>query len=124
MADDDKKYNGWTNYETWNLALWMDNEQGSYNFWREQAQEAWEAADAPSANALLTGREPFTREEKAKIAISHTLKDHFEEQMADMLDASGQSGSMWADLLGAALSEVNWPEVAGNMIEGVNKGND
>ena len=23
-------YNGWTNYETWNVALWMDNDYGNY----------------------------------------------------------------------------------------------
>ena len=23
-------YNGWTNYETWAVKLWMDNEEGSY----------------------------------------------------------------------------------------------
>ncbi len=23
-------YNGWTNYETWNVNLWIDNEYGSY----------------------------------------------------------------------------------------------
>lgn len=27
MADG---YNGWTNYETWNMALWVDNEEGIY----------------------------------------------------------------------------------------------
>jgi len=25
-----KTYNGWTNYETWNVALWMDNDYGNY----------------------------------------------------------------------------------------------
>ena len=23
-------YNGWTNYETWNVALWMDYDYGNY----------------------------------------------------------------------------------------------
>ena len=23
-------YSGWTNYETWNVALWMDNDYGNY----------------------------------------------------------------------------------------------
>ena len=25
-------YNGWTNYETWNVALWLDNDYESYQF--------------------------------------------------------------------------------------------
>tara|TARA_Y100000015_G_scaffold33785_1_gene33912 strand:- start:199 stop:480 length:282 start_codon:yes stop_codon:yes gene_type:complete len=24
----DQLYNGWTNYKTWNVALWMNNDQG------------------------------------------------------------------------------------------------
>jgi hypothetical protein len=26
----DKSYNGWKNRETWNVALWLNNEQGYY----------------------------------------------------------------------------------------------
>ena len=27
-------YNGWTNYETWNVALWLDNDYESYQLAR------------------------------------------------------------------------------------------
>lgn len=27
----DNTYNGWANYETWNVALWMQNDQFVYN---------------------------------------------------------------------------------------------
>ena len=26
------KYNGWTNYETWNFKLWLDNDQDVHNY--------------------------------------------------------------------------------------------
>ena len=29
-----QEYNGWTNYETWNVALWLDNDYESYQFAR------------------------------------------------------------------------------------------
>lgn len=28
----DISYNGWENYETWNVALWINNEYGLYTF--------------------------------------------------------------------------------------------
>lgn len=30
MTNKDEKYNGWTNYETWNIALWCDNDEPTY----------------------------------------------------------------------------------------------
>ncbi len=30
----DNTYNGWTNYETWNVALWLGNDEGLYNLVR------------------------------------------------------------------------------------------
>lgn len=31
----DTTYNGWTNYETWNVALWINNDDGLYDIARE-----------------------------------------------------------------------------------------
>lgn len=28
---EDTTYNGWTNYQTWNVALWIGNVEGLYN---------------------------------------------------------------------------------------------
>ena len=33
-------YNGWPNYETWNVMLWMDNEEQAYKLYREHVRMA------------------------------------------------------------------------------------
>jgi hypothetical protein len=32
---DEQGYNGWSNYETWNVALWIDNDEGLNELARE-----------------------------------------------------------------------------------------
>lgn len=34
LLDTDTTYNGWTNYETWNAALWIGSDEGLYNIAR------------------------------------------------------------------------------------------
>ena len=39
----DQSYNGWTNYETWNVSLWLQNDEGLYNLALEYAQHGYNA---------------------------------------------------------------------------------
>ncbi len=86
-----KEYNGYPNYQTWNVSLWLDNEESTYNYVREVAGESdrwddeWEFAD--------------------------WLKEFTEEANPLSSDAS-----VYSDLLGHALSNVDYYEIADNIL--------
>ena len=115
-------YQGWTNYETWAVKLWLDNDEGSYRYCQEMAQEAYdETAEGTSAYACMTGTEIFTREERARYKLAEQLKEQHEEGASELLDAGQDSASVFSDLLNAALFEVNWNEVAESLLEDVDR---
>lgn len=95
-------YNGWTNRETWLVSIWIDNEQQSYNYWREQAAFH---RDQPSSS------EYWTREESAKFGLAADLRTYFGESNPLV----GQA-SFWNDLMVAALANVEWNEIAENLL--------
>lgn len=99
-----KEYNGWYNYETWATALWIDSDAGSQNYWRETATEILHRSKAERS---------FSKVERATLTLADELKVQIEEGAPDL------GASMYADLLGAALSEVNWQEIAENLIRGL-----
>ena len=104
----EKGYQGWTNYETWNVKLWIDNDQSSYNYWQDRAKEALKEAK-PS--------QYFTKEQEAVNMLREALKEAIEAQAEDMLENSNNQASCMADLLHSAVSEVNFQEIAKSLIE-------
>jgi hypothetical protein len=98
-------YNGWTNYETWVVNLWMDNEQGSQEFFRERAREIYDGPRNPY-------RDHMTREADAGLAFADWLRDHYDENIPEM-------PGVYGDLLGGALGAVNWNEIARHYIDAV-----
>jgi hypothetical protein len=52
----DISYNGWENYETWNVALWINNEEGLYHLAMEAGnyEDFMDCLEAVSFNDLST----------------------------------------------------------------------
>lgn len=113
----DAKYNGWTNYETWAVKLWIDNDEGSYTYWGEAAQEAWNDAEDKSPNQFMD------RPANARLILSERLKDEHDSQ-SDHPVFAASDGTVYADLLNAALGSVNWREIADALLEDVDKTDD
>jgi hypothetical protein len=81
-------YNGWANYPTWAVNLWLSNDEGLY-------QEA----------TAMT--ETWSRGDHPKIVLADRFKTWVRDGLAPDLGAS-----FAADLLGYALDQVDWLEIA------------
>jgi len=99
----DETYNGWKNYPTWAVALWIDNERDTYEKSRGVARNI--RAIAPQDENVASGI--WTVEETAKYRLADFLKLWVTDDLAPDLGAS-----FAADLLGYALDEVDWVEIA------------
>lgn len=108
------EYQGWSNYETWNVALWIYNDEGAYEMVKEWAAEGWKAAEKLSDRPY--GRTGFNREERAAYALADQIQELVEDGNPLASDAS-----MYSDMLSAAIGEVDWSEIAKGWIEEVEK---
>jgi hypothetical protein len=104
----DTRYNGWTNYETWAVKLWIDNDHGSYDFWNEQADEVIEECGDKFPNAFAD------EQANRRIMLASRLKEHHEEGAEQFM---ANQASVFADLMNSALGSVNWHEIAESLLE-------
>lgn len=102
----DQRYNGWTNYETWNWKLWIDNDAGSYHYWQGAAREA------------LADAEPlYDWEDKRAAAVRDLavqLQEDCESQVEDWMP---DQASAFADMLSGAIGRIEWREIAESLID-------
>lgn len=103
---EDQKYNGWSNYPTWCVNLWFQNEEGLYNLAQEMAEQAFADAEAT---------EYLTREEAASIELADVIKHWVEEQAGAVLP----DASMLSDLMQFAIDEADYREIADNWLQEV-----
>jgi hypothetical protein len=84
-----EQYNGWKNYETWLVALWIDNDGGA-DYWAERAAEFTDAYD---------------------------LEQEMEAYYTELAEQVIPSGGMFNDLFNSALREVCWYDIASHYFE-------
>ena len=91
-------YNGWKNYETWCVSLWIDNEEASYRHYRLQAREIQRAHEPEDQARELAG----------------LLKAETEEAASNL---GGVPGTVFADLIQSSLDNVDWEEIAQSILD-------
>ena len=80
-------YNGWTNWETWNVALWLGNE--------------------PGTSASLY--ELSNRKHNAPHVLADMLREQVNTWWHDLVELHElPSASMWTDLMVGTLQSVDW----------------
>jgi len=85
-------YNGWSNYETWCVHLWLTNEYDLYH------------------TVLTVARESSRPDE----ALDAWVRDYWPDwRNVEPNDLHG----MYSDLMGSALDRVDWTEVANAILE-------
>ncbi len=103
-AHDTERYQGWANYETWAVSLWLDNEESTYRYWRDEVKRHRKAA---STSPQVRGG-TWTAQEAARFNLADQLKK-------EVTDASPlHQPSLYTDLLLASLSGVDWLEIVDN----------
>ena len=103
------KYNGWSNYETWNFKLWLDNDQDVHNYIIDEIKKI---------KAIGYDAEAYE--------VSNFLRSYIDDNMPNLnVSTRSQSkyGSMcdkqgfYLDILNTALRCINTYEVAESYLE-------
>ena len=98
----DEGYNGYENYQTWAVCLWIDNEQSTQQWALDLARECLDSA--PEHQMV---REGFvTVEQRARYDLADLLQDELSEGAPDI------GNNVYSDLMHSAIARVNWDEVA------------
>ncbi len=98
-----EKYQGYSNYETFlMMEVGIKNERETQDFWLARASEQWQEPSR-TPDAVLS------RSEAARFSLADELREHFESASPA---ESGNVSGVWADLLSAAFSEIDWDDIA------------
>ena len=113
----DETHNGWKNYETWAVSMYLDGNYdgaGTYYAARETVRQILEDTEHPTS-------EYWTVEQSKRFAVADALKELVEEytipHTIDDDHPDPQLHPLVSDLFGTALSSVDWHELADAWIE-------
>lgn len=93
----DQTYNGWKNYETWAVGMFLDGNYTGEGTYREVLELVRDMQD-------LHGADSF------RIEVADALKQFVDDHLAQTTDEL--PGCLATDLLRAAVDDVDWRELA------------
>jgi hypothetical protein len=96
---DEKGCQGYANYQTYCVHLWITSDDETYKYWANLAHKL------------------IIEQEHPREHLRDALQAHFK-------DAAPKLEEMWSDLMTNTLEEVNWQEIATALMEDMEKEDD
>jgi len=90
------EYNGWANWETWVVNLWIHNDQELYEYYGKVAR--------------VEVSKNKGHQKSATFQLSLALNRQFDEQVPAV-------EGPYLDLLNGAMSKINWYQIARHLVE-------
>tara|TARA_S200002703_G_scaffold106553_1_gene92547 strand:+ start:143 stop:559 length:417 start_codon:yes stop_codon:yes gene_type:complete len=103
------KYNGWTNYETWNFKLWLDNDETVHNYIIDEIKKIKAIGYDAEAYEVSNFLRSYIDDNMPNLNVS-TLS---QSKYGSICDKQG----FYQDILNAGLREINTYEVAESYLE-------
>ena len=91
-----EEYNGWTNRETWAVALHLDNEENTHNIVNEYVKHALKECESPV------------------MCLEESLENFIDELWDDGTQLTRDRALMFRDI--GSIYRVNWREIATGLI--------
>lgn len=115
-----EEYNGWTNWETWNTNLWMDEGVGGgSDYWAERAADIVGAIVKDEMGDEVEGG-MFSISIEGLHEANYKLGTEMQASVVDALyEGTAVVKGLAGDLLQSAVDEINWSEIASHYVEAI-----
>lgn len=107
------EHNGWKNYETWCLKLWIDEDVHSYRYWQHAAHKALTEGYKGEARDILA--QQLEKEIDKQAPRLRSLAEKQEEQ--ESLDLG-----FYSDILSASILAIDYEAIAERLLKDAKTG--
>jgi hypothetical protein len=105
-----EKYNGWVNYPTWNINLWLGNDEGLYG----RAMELTREAVANNTETVYAGEDD---DEGTEVLDRDGAVQDLATSLEEFCDEIRPESGFVADIYGWAVKHVDWREIAEHHVD-------